>query len=121
MKSVYIAGPIRAYKPDGSIDWWRVKENMDYAQRIGWMLEQAGFDVTCPHDESWPKTVELILNTGKPGTPDVMATDKAKLARCDCVLFIGAWEASAGCKVEHDYAVSIGKPIFTDIRALLET
>ena len=100
-------------------DWWQVKANMDHATFIAWKLEQAGYEVVCPHSEPWPKTVELILNAGKPGTPDIMAIDRQKLSKCDCVLMSGAWQHSEGCKMEYDHAKALGKTIYSDLRELL--
>lgn len=40
------------------------------------------------------------------------------LSRCDAVLFVGDWQQSRGCIIEHEYAQKIGMPIYLRIEEI---
>lgn len=44
----------------------------------------------------------------------------ASIDAADAVLFLPGWEASKGAKLEMDYSIYTGKPIFTNLEFLEE-
>jgi len=108
MKVVYIAGPYRASTP------WGIEQNVRLAETMAlkvWQTSKAA--ALCPHtmtryyQESAPDEVWLR------GTLEL-------LKRCDAIFLLEGWQRSEGSKLEHQTAVSMGMPVFTNLVDLNE-
>lgn len=99
MKVVYVAGPYRG------LDAWEVERNIRRAETVALELWRMGAAPICPHTSS--RFFDGAL-------PDDMFLrgDLAMLERCDGVVLVKGWEASAGTVAEVQHANKIGKPVF---------
>lgn len=103
---VYIAGPFRGANA------WAIECNVRRAETKALDAAGAGFIPLCPHtntrffhgtfsDQFWiDATLEL-------------------LRRCDAVLLVPGWEASAGTRGEVDAAKRLGIPVFEWLTQLM--
>lgn len=92
MMKAYISLPITGYD---------LGERRAYASRVEERLKSMGFTPVNP------------LRTNLPEDSPVEAfyrLDARKLLNCDAVVFCEGWEASRGCKLEHEIAVTCGIP-----------
>lgn len=84
-----------------------IKANIQAAREVAIQLWNKGHVVYCPH-----------LNTShfeddcNATYDDYIKGDLNVIARVDGMVMIPGWEESAGAKIEHDYALSIGVPIW---------
>lgn len=85
----FIAGPFRADTP------WQVAENIRAAERVGLEVAKLGGFPIIPHANS-----HLFL--GQFSEEDFWLPGYQELLdRCDCLVLIPGWEASAGVKAER--------------------
>lgn len=103
MPVVYIAGPYRA-KPDPNNQYVQTL-NIRRAEALAHDVWSMGAAALCPH-----------LNTAnfQGSLPDQvwLDGDLAMLAKCDAVLMTPDWELSAGARVEQQFALDRGIPVF---------
>lgn len=94
----YIAGPYRA--PTES----QIVENIRLAEMVAIKYWKLGFSVICPHK-----------NTAFFGgiLPDSvwLEGDFEIIRRCDFIVMLPTWKMSQGAKMEHDFALSLGKSV----------
>ena len=82
-------------------------ENIAKARAVAIQLWEIGHAVICPH-----------LNTAhmerdcKIGHADYLRGDFQMIARCDGIVMIEGWEQSKGANMEHEYAKSLGMPVW---------
>lgn len=95
---IYIAG----LYTKGDID-----ANISAARKVAIEVWESGNWALCPH-----------LNTAhfeqdcRASYEDYMAGDLRMIATCDAILMLPSWQESNGAKIEHEYAKSIGLPIY---------
>jgi len=102
---VYISGPLSANTADG---WW---SNVTYARfqcRRLWVL---GVTPICPH-------LNNLFMEEAISYEEFLRGDLELVKRSDAMYMIGDWEDSRGAKAERDYAISISKPVFSDLTQL---
>lgn len=104
---VYVAGPYRAASE------WKVKRNVDLAERYAIMVWRLGAACICPH-----KNTERFGGAA----PDSawIEGDMEIVRRCDALLVIGDWQRSEGTIGEIREATRCGIPIFFSIAELAE-
>lgn len=88
---VFISGPMRGYE-NGN------KEMFDRCEEA---LIRRGFSVFNPswlqYDDTWERA-------------DLLEIDICALNKCQCICHLPGWQNASGCKIEHTYAVEVGKP-----------
>jgi len=104
---VYISGPLTT---DTINEWWA--NTMD-AREYCMSLWRWGVTPICPHLNS-------LLMEGIATYEEFILGDLELVKRSDAVLMIGSWDNSKGAKQERDYALTIGKPVFTTMTDLFE-
>lgn len=84
----YVAGPLTTYGD--------VQANRARAVRAARLLVQNGMTPVVPH---------FFLELDEPTLPYEfwMRACLALLKRCDMAFFLPGWNASTGCRIEHDY------------------
>lgn len=106
---VYLAGP---YTGDDSRD---VVRNVAQAVEVAAQVIDAGAYPVTSHP------IGLLLQRGV-GTPEYWyAATLEQMRRCDCVLTVPGWLASAGAKAEVAEAHRLGIPVYHSVRQLAET
>lgn len=103
---VYVSGPITGQLSGFERHHRRVRANINRAASVARELWLKGHAVICPH-----------LNTDFEGNEAVshaafLAGDLNMVARCDALVMLPDWETSRGARVEHEYAASLGIPIY---------
>ena len=97
---VYISGPMTA--KNGFI----VEENIAEGLRVFLDCLRRGIPAFSPHlSGAFPSAWSLVP------WEQWLEYDLAVIDRCTHVLMMPRWQESVGAKKEHDYALSIGKPI----------
>jgi nucleoside 2-deoxyribosyltransferase len=88
---VYIAGPFRGKNA------WEIERNIRRAEELALEVWQAGFPAICPHTNT---------RFFQGAAPDEvwLKGDLEILRRCDVVLLVEGWEASAGTRAEIAFA-----------------
>lgn len=99
MKLAYVAGPYRAASE------WRVKQNIEAAERVAVMLWKLGFAVICPHKNTAFFGGILPDDVWLKGDLEIMR-------RCDLVVLVPGWETSAGARGEAEQAKRYGIPVY---------
>lgn len=109
MRKVYVAGPISANDPITLFN--NEKNGIDTA---AWLILQ-GFAVFCPHLD-----FQYLLGVyGKDITKDMLQDNSmAWVECCDCMLVLPGWENSPGTKREMARAITLGIPIYTNVKEL---
>lgn len=102
---IYVSGPM-SKNGNGKT----VEQNQKQGADIAGALWSMGHSVICPH-----------INAGEPflnekncsATYDqYLAGDLHMICYCDALVMTPDWETSKGAKIEYDYAVSLGIPIY---------
>lgn len=98
---VYVSGPYTANE-SGTIE-----EHVDRAENIAIELWRKGHAVICPHSNTHfsGKKVDLAWNTWIEG-------DLNMIARCDAMVLTEDWETSQGARIERQYALNLGIPVY---------
>jgi hypothetical protein len=105
LKLIYIAGPYRAATP------WEVEANVRRAEALALEVWRLNAVPVCPH------TMSRYFYGSIP-EPVALAGCCALLARCDAVIVIPGWEASAGTVKEIDHAGFADIPVFDGLTRL---
>ena len=100
VKIIYLAGPI-----DASSDI-QVRENIAVAHHYAIEVWKLGMVALCPHknDEGIYRVV--------PNKPLFYAGGLELVARSDGVFMLPNWQKSFGSRMERQYALKLGKPVF---------
>jgi hypothetical protein len=95
-----------------------VDENIAAARKIAIVLWEKGHAVICPHLNSAHMEVDC-----KATWQDYINGDLNMISRCDGLVMVPGWEDSKGAIAEHEYALSLGIPIwyFPDVPDLAKT
>ena len=101
MKVVYIAGPYCAQTA------WEVEQNVRNAECWALAVAQAGAVPLCPHTMNRYFFGAAGLSDEGFWLPGMLEL----VGRCDGLLLIPGWEASAGARGERDRAVKLELPI----------
>jgi nucleoside 2-deoxyribosyltransferase len=104
MKLIYIAGPYRAYLPDGKINISGVHQNIEEAGKVALKYWQAGNAVICPHKNT-------AYFDGAAPDEVWLEGDLEMIRRCDAVVMMKGWENSKGSIKEHELAQLLAKEI----------
>lgn len=104
---VYTAGPYSG--KDGN----EINANILKARESAIKLWEYGFAVICPHQN----TARFEIDCHIP-YEDYIIGDLRILEQCDALFMIEGWEQSEGAKKEHDHAISLEIPVFTDIHKI---
>lgn len=99
MKMIYVAGPYRAYTPEG------VGRNVQRAALAARKLWREGWAVICPHTNAGGMEDEVPERV-------LMEGDLEALRRCDGVFMLDGWRDSEGSIAEHQEAIRLGLGIF---------
>jgi len=99
MKVIYIAGPYRAPSE------WQVVQNIRRAEALALAVWQMGAACICPHKNT-------ALLGGAADDSVWLEGDLELLRRCDAVLCMPDWQASAGARGEVDLARRMNMPVF---------
>lgn len=102
---IYIAGPLRT----GEMPDVGIRNALAYAEE----LMHYGFTPVVPHLHWFWNLLHLKTEE------TWLAHDFQIIMRCDALLRIPG--ASGGADQEVDFAIEIGRPVFTDINKLIET
>lgn len=101
MKVVYIAGPFRAPTR------WEVVGNIRRAEEVALQVASLGAMPLCPHTNTANFDGALTDGFLLEGTLELMR-------RCDAVILVSGWRASAGTKGEIAEARRLQLPVFYD-------
>jgi hypothetical protein len=85
-----------------------VQANIDKAEQIAGALWGMGHAVICPHSNSAhyeDKFPEVTWEAYLQG-------DFNMISRCDALVMVDNWKDSKGAKMEHEYALSLGIPVY---------
>lgn len=84
------------------------KEQRDKADKIKMALSKKGHEVINPFD--------IIPDKKNPDWYDHIGTDLRELAKCDAIYLCNGWKESKGCRLEMQYALSMGiRQIFESV------
>lgn len=103
---IYIAGPYRGASESD------VFANIMRARTVAIQVWKAGFTAICPH-------LNTMFFGGVVKDDVILESDLFILSRCDAVLVLDGWEASAGTKSEIGHANDNGIPVFFSLYDLL--
>ena len=95
LKTIYISGKITGLSEE------EVKNNFAYAENL---LFQDGWSVFNP--------LNIDLKGQEKTWPNYMIADLNALVPCDAIFMLTNWFDSPGAKIEHDFAVAMGKKVF---------
>jgi nucleoside 2-deoxyribosyltransferase len=94
---IYVAG-----KYTGNVD-----ENIAAARTVAIALWEKGHAVICPHLNSAHMEQDC-----KATWEDYLKGDFNMISRCDALVMVENWKDSKGAQMEHEYALSLGIPIY---------
>jgi uncharacterized protein DUF4406 len=94
---IYVAG-----KYSGDID-----ANIAAARQVAIALWEKGHAVICPHLNSAHMEQDC-----KATWQDYLDGDMNMVSRCDALVMLEGWQDSKGANMEHEYATSLGMPIY---------
>lgn len=96
---IYISIPITGHDE---------KAQRDKADKIKKALSHKGYEVVNPFD--------IIPEKENPDWYDYMGADLRELSKCDAIYLCEGWKESKGCKLEMQYALSMGlRQIFESV------
>lgn len=107
MKVVYIAGPFRGR------DAWERESNIRRAEEAALWVWASGMVALCPHTNTRFFDGALPDHIWLDG-------DLELLKRCDAVLLVDGWRASAGAKAEVTLAHELKLPVFEQAASELD-
>ena len=84
-----------------------VNKNIASARNVAIALWEIGHAVICPHLNSAHMEEDC-----KADYETYMRGDFNMISRCDALVMVENWKDSSGAKREHEYALSLGIPIF---------
>lgn len=108
MKLIYPAGPI------ASRNLYSGFNNIFKLMRLYFELLNDGYAAVCTGGDILGFMAGLFVPNDK-----VMASDIAKLLKCDAMILLDGWEASPGCRAEVAAAHVAGIPVYYDMESLL--
>lgn len=94
-KSIYISGKITGLPED------QVRNNFSSAEFV---LSQQGWNVINP---LW-----IDLNGQEKTWANFMIEDLKALIPCDAIFMLSNWMESSGAKIEHSFAIAMGKEVY---------
>jgi hypothetical protein len=94
---VYVSG-----RYTGTID-----ANIQAARAVAIALWEHGHTALCPH-----LNTQHFEQDCKASYEDYIRGDLEMVARCDALVMVAGWEESNGAKIERDYALGLGIPVF---------
>ena len=113
-KRVYVAGPFRAYNPQGALDCFAVHQNITRAMAIGLAVARTGVAFPfIPHGNTFCFEGSAPAEIWERG-------DLAWLSVSDAILMLPDWQKSQGATVEHEFARARRIPVFYSLDSLLE-
>lgn len=98
---IYVAGPYSASSE------YTVAQNIEEAKQISARLWEKGHAVICPH-----MNTAFFENEANVSYQQYMDGDFMMVRRCDAMVMTPRWRDSKGAKMEHEYARSLGIPIY---------
>lgn len=98
---IYVAGPYSASSE------FTVAQNIEEAKQISARLWEKGHAVICPH-----MNTAFFENEANVSYQQYMDGDFMMVRRCDAMVMTPRWRDSKGAKMEHEYARSLGIPIY---------
>src|SRR5262245_24540181 len=102
---VYIAGPYRAATE------YQVLQNIRRAEEVALRVWKAGAACICPHKNT-------AFFGGAADDSVWLEGDLAIISRCDAVVCVPGWQASAGARGEVELARELSIPVFETIEGL---
>lgn len=114
MKIVYVAGPYMGATHDGK-SYYQISKNILEAREWAKKVIEAGAFPFTPHLNS--SHMELDVERSADWWREA---DLEILRRCDAIFLIPGWENSKGSKMEKEFALANGIPVFYDIGILRE-
>lgn len=75
-------------------------QSRDKADKVKIALSKVGYEVVNPF--------EIIPEKENPDWYDHIGADLKELAKCDAIYLCNRWKESKGCRLEMNYAVSMG-------------
>lgn len=98
--TLYISGPMTGYE----------NYNYDFFARTQEFLEGQGLTIESPHTNPWPPGWEHM-------PPERLWEEMMKLCmiqmdRCEGIILLRGWPVSRGARVELDFMVGQGKPVY---------
>ncbi len=99
---VYVSGPYYGNTPE------QIDKNIAAARAVAIKLWEMGHAVICPHTNTihFEQDCEATYEQYIEG-------DLNMISRCDAMVMLKYWETSKGAKIEYEYAVALGVPIYT--------
>lgn len=76
------------------------KKQREKADRVKMALSKKGWEVCNPFD--------IIPDKENPDWFDYIGADLRELAKCDAIYLCNGWMDSKGCRLEMNYAISMG-------------
>lgn len=96
---IYISLPITGHDE---------KTQREKADKIKMALSRKGYEVVNPFD--------IATDKKNPDWFDYIGADLRELAKCDAIFLCNGWKESKGCKLEMQYALSMGiRQIFESV------
>lgn len=89
--------------------------NIDNARKLAIEVWEAGFTALTPHLNTihFENDCQCVYD-------NFIAGDLELISRCDCLLMLPEWEKSKGALLEHHEANRLNKPIFYNLKSLME-
>lgn len=112
MRVVYVAGPYMGATHDGK-SYYQISRNILEAREWAKKAIEAGAFPFTPHLNS--EHMELDVERSADWWREA---DLEMLRRCDAIFLIPGWENSKGAKMEKEFSLQNGIPVFYDIGIL---
>ena len=104
---IYIAGRYSDGNTLSEEEKWKNRNVMRY-YAIKFMKRE--YAVICPiENDEWAYEDGIITYE------DTLASDLAIIERCDAIFFCPGWEKGKGTLIEHDFAISVGVEVLTEV------
>jgi nucleoside 2-deoxyribosyltransferase len=101
MKLIYVSGPYSGPDHDA------ISANIAAARAVAIQLWELGHAALCPHLNTAHFEVDC-----RASYQNYIDGDLLMVARCDGVVMTLGWAASRGARIEREYALELGKPVW---------